>query len=355
MIDERLRKTRQLLEAKEIDAVLITNPNNRRYLSGFDGSSGALLIGFAQAFLVTDFRYVDQAAAQADRYTVHRWKDDFYRSLVPLIEEAGWSKLGFESGHVVFSAYGEMKEKLPVELVPLEQTAETQRLIKNEEELSIMRRGARELDGAFEHIRSFIRPGLTEKEVALELEVFLRRRSAEEPSFRFIVASGERGALPHGVASDKVMQEGELVTIDFGAVYRGYATDMTRTVALGEPGQRCREIYDLVYRAQREAAAAARPGITASELDVVARDLITAAGRGEYFGHGLGHGVGLETHEKPLLNSRSETVLEPGMVMTIEPGVYLPGLGGVRIEDMVCITEEGAEILTQSLRELIII
>jgi Xaa-Pro aminopeptidase len=189
----------------------------------------------------------------------------------------------------------------------------------------------------------------------LELEIFLLRAGAEERSFKFIVASGPRGALPHGSASGKIMQAGELVTIDFGAVFEGYATDMTRTVCLGQPDQLQSEIYELVKAAQAAAAVAVGPKKKTKEIDSVARDIIDKAGYGEYFGHGLGHGIGLETHEAPTLNQRSETVLEPGMVVTIEPGVYLPGQGGVRIEDMVQVTVEGVRSMTTSTRELITI
>ena len=352
---ERLKKIQQLLKQNNIDAVIINNPVNCRYLSGFDGTSGVLLIGLDHAFLVTDFRYIEQATAQTQHFTVQRWQDDLYKSLVPLIEEAGWSKLGFESKHVTYATFIEMKEKLPVELIPLEETTEQQRIIKSDDELAVLRRGAKILDLAFNHIRSLIRPGMTEQETALELEIYLLRQGAEDSAFRFIVASGKRGAMPHGIASAKKLVKGELVTLDFGAVFEGYATDMTRTVVLGNASQRQLEIYDIVKKAQQKAAAAVKPGLKGSEVDAVARGVIDQAGYSQYFGHGLGHGVGLETHEPPTLNPRSNTVLAAGMVVTVEPGIYIPEWGGVRIEDMVSVTEDGVEMLTNSTRDLIVV
>jgi Xaa-Pro aminopeptidase len=352
---ERLNKIRQLLKRKKIDAVIITNPYNRRYLSGFDGSAGVLLISLEKALLITDFRYVEQAAAQAKQFTIHRWQDNLIGSLAMLIDNEDWSKIGFESKHVVYSIYDEMKEKLPVELVSLSDTAEKQRMIKNEDELAALRFGTKILDQAFKHICSFIRPGITEREVALELEIYLLRQGAEEKSFHFIVASGKRGAMPHGTASTKELTRGELITIDFGAVFGGYATDMTRTVALGAVSQRQIEIYDIVKEAQQKASLAIKPGLKGREVDAVARDTIVKAGYGEYFGHGLGHGIGLETHEQPVLNPQSNTVLKAGMVVTVEPGIYIPEWGGVRIEDMVVVTKSSVNLLTSSPRELIII
>ncbi len=350
---KRLEKVQEQLEENRVDAALITNPVNRFYLSGFTGSAGVLLISPGRAYLVTDFRYTEQAAAQAPHYEVRPWKDDLYQCLAPLVWENRWGKIGFESGHVVYSVFREMEEKLPAKLKPLDGLVEKQRMIKDSDEIDIMRRGAKLLDSAYEYALAAARPGLTEKELALDLEMFLLKEGAEKTAFTFIVASGTRGALPHGTATEKVISEGDMVTLDFGAVYERYATDMTRTFALGSKDQRLREIYDIVYRAQRKASAAVKPGLICSEVDAVARDLITEAGYGDNFGHGLGHGVGLETHEKPVLNHRSKTVLEAGMVITVEPGIYLPGLGGVRIEDMLVVTEDGAETLTGSPRNFI--
>lgn len=346
---------RQLLEKEAVDVLLVTNPVNRYYLSDFDGSSGVLLISGETAYLVTDFRYTEQAEKQAKHFKIEKWQDDLYQSLVPLIEQAGWKKIGFESKHVVYSVYCEMKEKLPAELVPIKEPVENLRMIKNNTEIELLRRGGGILDRAFGYIQTLIKPDLTEKLLSVELEIFLLRQGAQKPAFNFIVASGERGAMPHGTASDKQIKNGDLLTIDFGAVFDNYATDMTRTLSIGEPNSRQCEIYNIVLEAQQAASAAVKPGLTGKEVDAVARDIIEKAGYGQYFGHGLGHGIGLETHEQPMLNHRSETVLEPGMVVTVEPGIYIPGWGGIRIEDMVWVTENGRELLTGSPRELIII
>ncbi len=351
-MDERLTSFRKTLKENDIDAMLITNPVNRRYLSRFEGTSGVLLISNDEAFLVTDFRYTEQAANQAREFAIRRWQDDLHKNLAPIIKEAGWKKLGFEARHIVFSTYNEMKEILPSELVPLEETVEKLRMQKSEEEIEALRSGAKILDRAYEFILANIKPGQAEKELALELETYLLRQGAEERAFQFIVASGERGAMPHGTAADRRMQEGDLVTIDYGAVFGGYATDMTRTVVLGKADQKQKEVYNLVLEAQQEAVRAVKPGMKASALDAVARNIIDNAGYANYFGHGLGHGIGLETHEQPVLNPRSNTILEPGMTVTIEPGIYIRDWGGVRIEDMVVVTGSGGESLTASPREL---
>ena len=352
MNQERINAIRRVLSDNNLDALIITDFFNRRYLSGFDGTSGILLIGLERSFLITDFRYREQALSQAPLYELKLWTEDLYRSITPLFEKLNWGILGFEEKKISYSQYRDMETKLPVKMVPVSDSVENLRCIKDNSELSLLRTGAKELDRGFDYLCSIIKPGMKEKELALELEFYLRRRGADEPAFKFIVASGKRGAMPHGAAGDKVMEPGELVTIDFGMYYHGYATDMTRTVALERVDDFQQQIFDLVLKAQEEAVAAVRPGVRGNEIDAVARNIIKEAGYSDCFGHGLGHGVGLETHEQPTLNSRSETVLKPGMVVTVEPGIYIKDWGGIRIEDMVCVTKEGVEILTSSPRKL---
>ena len=354
-MQERLERLQERLRERSLESILITHPANRQYISGFDGSSGVLLAGCEGAYLVTDFRYEAQAGEQAPYCRVRRWQEDLPKSLAPILAETGWRRLGFEQKHLTYALYRELSAGLAVEPVPVDDLVEELRMVKDETEAALLRRGAACLDRGFAHILSYIKPGLSEQAVSLELEFYLRRLGAEGTSFRFIVASGERGAMPHGVASPKELAPGDLVTMDFGAVFDAYATDMTRTVCLGEPDRRQREVYEVVRQAQQAAAAGIRPGLTGKEADALARDMIAAAGFGEYFGHGLGHGVGLETHEQPVLSPRGEVILSPGMVVTVEPGIYIPGWGGVRIEDMVLVTATGAEILTRATRELIII
>ncbi len=353
MISKRLEGVRQIISANKMDAMLINSAENRFYLSGFTGTSGYLLISIDQAFLITDFRYTQQAEAEAEKYEIVRYSDTIQQTTAEIAEKAGWGKIGFEAKKMHWNEYKNLHDSLAAELLPVTEEIEKLRSVKDKNELIKIRRGVLKTDLAFQWILSNIRPGMPEKMLSRELEIFMLQQGADGTSFDYIVASGFRGALPHGVASDKIMQEGDLVTIDFGAVFEGYATDMTRTVALGNPGDSMLEIYEVVRKAQAEAAASIRPGMTGREVDMVARDIISAAGYGDYFGHGLGHGVGLETHESPLLNAKSEAVLEPGMVVTVEPGIYLPGRGGVRIEDMAVVTETGAELLTSSPRELI--
>lgn len=352
---ERLQRLQQQLKKRSLEAVLITHPANRFYLSGFDGSNGVLLIGPEEAFLFTDFRYLEQAEKQAPLFRVCPWKAKLSEALGPHIDAAGWSTLAFEEEQVTYSLYTELKEGLPLDLLPQKGLVEELRAVKSEAEAEILRRGAAIMDRAFEFLLNMVKPGMTEQEVALELEYYLRRQGSTETLFRYIVASGERGSLPHGIASGKRLQRGELVTIDFTGTFDAYATDITRTIALGEPGARAREIYETVRLAQQSAREKIKPGMTGIEADALARDPIKEAGFGEYFGHGLGHGLGLEVHEQPTLSPRSEATLAPGMVVTIEPGIYIPGWGGVRIEDMVLITPGGAESLTGCPRELIVI
>lgn len=352
---ERLRRLQEQLKKRSLDAVLVTHPANRVYLSGFDGSNGVLLIGSGEAFLFTDFRYLEQAEKQSPDFRVCPWKGKLSEALGPHIAAAGWSNLAFEEEQVTYSLYTELKEGLPIGLVPQRGLVEELRAVKSKAEAEILRRGAEIMDRAFDYLLNTVKPGMTEQEVALELEYYLRRQGSEGTLFRYIVASGKRGSLPHGIATEKLLRSGELVTIDFTGTFDSYATDMTRTIALGEPGARAREVYENVRLAQQEAREKIRPGMTGIEADALARELIKEAGFGEHFGHGLGHGLGLEVHELPTLSPRSETTLVSGMVVTIEPGIYIPGWGGVRIEDMVLITSGGAEPLTCCSRELIVI
>lgn len=343
------------MSGHEVDAFIVTSSANRYYLSGFSGSAGTVVIGHGEALLFVDFRYTEQAREQAPDFEVILYRDELWTAVANRLSAAGYKKVGFESKQVTFASHVEMQKKIAASLVPIADLPEKQRAVKDKREIDRLKRGAGELDGAYEYILGYTRPGMTEKDVALELETYLRRRGAEKAAFPYIVASGLRGAMPHGVASDKLISEGELVTIDFGAVYNRYATDMTRTFALGSTSRKHSQVYDLVNEARLKAAEGIKPGMTGREADALARSHLEKAGYGDYFGHGLGHGVGLETHELPLLSPRSEAVLEEGMIVTIEPGVYIPGWGGVRLEDMALITSNGLELLTESPLGLIII
>jgi Xaa-Pro aminopeptidase len=352
---QRIEKLRTALKELGVDAFITEKGENRRYLSGFTGSTGWVIVTKSEAFLVTDFRYIDQAKEQAAHFTVVNNERKATEAIAKVLMENGVKRLAFE-GSVSFSTYQEWSRAFEgVEMVPAIGLMEKLRMYKDESELTVIREAIRIADEAFSHILSYIKPGVRELDVALELEFFMRKQGAASSAFDIIVASGARGALPHGVASDKVIQAGEMVTLDFGAQYKGYHSDITRTVAVGEPDPKLKEIYDIVLRAQLAGVQALKPGLTGKEADAVTRDIITAAGYGEAYGHSAGHGLGMQVHELPNLSAVSPHVLEPGMLVTMEPGIYVSGLGGVRIEDDCLITENGCEILTKSTKELLIL
>ncbi|WP_404403748.1 M24 family metallopeptidase [Jeotgalibacillus malaysiensis] len=337
------------------DGILVTSPYNRRYMTNFTGSAGAVLISAEKAVFITDFRYTEQAEKQAEGYEVVTHKQPIIKEIADQCEKLGIKKLGIESDHLVLSTYKQYEEHIHAELIPLSGTIEKLRLIKSADEIKIIKEAADIADAAFKHILDFIQPGRTEIEVSNELEFFMRNAGAVSSSFDIIVASGTRSALPHGVASSKTIEKGDFVTLDYGALHKGYASDMTRTLAVGEPDEKLKEIYQVTLDAQLKAMEEIKPGLTGKEADAIARDYITSKGYGEYFGHSLGHGLGMEVHEGPGLSSRSETKLKTNMVVTVEPGIYLPGIGGVRIEDDTVITENGNETLTHSTKDLIIL
>lgn len=350
----RLAALRAMLAAEGLDALVVFSPYNRSYLSGFTGSSGWLVISANRAALVTDGRYVEQAAQQARGFEVVRHEPgEPFVAVAAEVGRAGAGRVGFEAHAATFAEVEQLRAALgTIPVVPARPFVEDLRMVKDAAEIAAIRRAVALADRAFAHVEGMIRPGVREADVALELEFFLRRQGAEGMAFETIVASGPRSALPHGVASDRPIQAGEMVTLDFGCRVGGYCSDMTRTVAVGEPPAELRAIYDVVLRAQEAALAAVAPGKSGREVDRVARDVIAAAGYGERFPHGTGHGVGLFIHEGPRLSPKGETVLQPGMVVTVEPGVYLPGVGGVRIEDMALVTETGSLRLTEAPKQL---
>lgn len=352
---QRVEKVQNKLKQADIEAILITNAENRRYLSGFTGTAGMVLITGQQAFLITDFRYISQAKEQAEHMQVVRHGHDRWADVAKLLNEQQVSSLAFEEEEVSFQLYRELKDKLPGKLTPVRQWVEQQRLFKHPAELNSLQKAIDIADAGFSHITNYIAAGKTESEIGLELEFFLRRQGATGAAFDFIVASGPRGALPHGIATSKQVDAGDMITIDFGAVFNGYHSDITRNVVLGKASSRQQEIYQIVLEAQLAAIEAIRPGVACNEVDDVARRLIGNRGYAEYFGHGLGHGVGLAVHEGPRLAPGVDTVLKPGMTITVEPGIYLPDWGGVRIEDIVLVTETGCQILTGSAKDLVMI
>lgn len=357
MKNDRVNRLRKAMSDQKLRAMLITSPVNRRYMTGFTGSAGYVLITDTESYLLTDFRYMTQAPAQAVGYTVVEHAPQVMDTVKELLSSHQITETGFEQDYVTFATHSAYSKKLaPVKLVPVTGIVDKLRIFKDQHELDIMQRAADLADATFAHILPKIKPGITERELDLEMEFFMRKHGATSSSFDTIVASGERSAMPHGVASEKVIQQGELITFDFGALLDGYCSDLTRTVATkGELTPQLREIYDIVLEAQLHTLAHIKAGMTGREADALARDIITKYGYGEQFGHSTGHGLGMEVHEATRVSKTSDDILEPGMVVTVEPGIYLPGIGGVRIEDDIVITDSGITILTHSSKEFTVV
>jgi Xaa-Pro aminopeptidase len=356
-VSARADRLSQRLAGAEVDAVVITDLINVRYLTGYTGSNGLALIGPDARAFVTDFRYVEQAAEEVDP-AFDRLKASV--DLLGAIKDAlpaGELRLGFEAAHLSVREHERLTEIVPdrVELIGVHGLVELLRAVKDEAELAAIRAAAVLADEAFEQLIAGGLVGRTERDLALELEFDLRRRGAEQASFSPIVAAGPHGALPHASPRAVEVRRGDLVVIDWGAQLDGYCSDCTRTVAAGAADGHAREIYELVLGAQLAGLEAVKPGADGREVDGVARERIAAAGHGEHFGHGLGHGVGLDVHEAPRLAQRSDAVLEAGNVVTVEPGVYLPGELGVRIEDLVAVTDDAHEVLTGISKELTVV
>lgn len=352
---EKLRRLREAFSKVGVDGIFINSTYNRRYISNFTGTSGAVLISGEKALFITDFRYVEQASSQCQGFEIIQHKGPILQEVADQAEKLGITKLAFEQDYTTFTEYKNLENVVKGELIPVTGIIEKLRLIKSKEEIKILKEAAKIADAAFTHIVDFIKVGKTELEVSNELEFFMRRAGATSSSFDTIVASGKRSALPHGVATNKVIEAGDFVTMDYGAYFNGYVSDITRTVAVGNPDEKLKEIYNIVLAAQLKGMEGIKAGITGIQADALTRDYITEKGYGEYFGHSTGHGIGLEIHEGPALSFRSDITLEPGMIVTCEPGIYIPGLGGVRIEDDTIVTNDHNEALTHSSKELIIL
>lgn len=345
----KVARFKEALKQEEVDAIIISKPTNRRYLSGFTGSSGVLLLSKSRDYLITDFRYKEQGCKQAKGFEVIQYEESLVKSLQEIIQKLSLKRVGVEKDTVTLDTYQEYVENIKeADFIPVGDYCSGLRQIKTREEIVLLKKAISLADAAFLHIREFVRVGQTEKEVAAELEYYMRKLGAEKNAFDTIAASGVRSSLPHGLASNKVIKKGDFVTLDFGAVYEGYHSDMTRTLIMGQPDAKQSKIYNTVLTAQTEAERKIKPGMTGKEADSIAREIIEEAGYGEHFGHSLGHAVGLDIHEKPFLSPRDDSVLKAGVVVSVEPGIYLPDWGGVRIEDLVLITPQGCEVLTKS-------
>ncbi len=351
-MNTRIEKLRGIIEEKGLDAILSYKPENRRYISGFTGSTGYALITKDQAIFITDFRYIGQAKIECPGFTII--ENSKLKTITDILKETPIKRLGIEEDFVTYGQYQEFIEKLEgMTFVALDAAITKLRAVKTPEEVEMIAKAASIADEAFSHILTVVKPGISEDEIALELEYFMKKKGASKNSFDPIVASGERSCLPHGRATDKLIEKGDMLTLDFGCMYKGYCSDMTRSFVVGEATEKQKAIYYAVLEAQEKALAAVKPGLTGIQLDTIARDIIKDKGYGEYFGHGLGHGVGLEIHELPHVNAIGDIEMVPGHVITIEPGIYLPGFGGVRIEDLVVVTDAGYRVLSKSTKELI--
>lgn len=351
----KIEQLRQEITKYNAESMLVTNLKNVRYLANFTGSAGVVFVTPNKQYFITDFRYTTQATEQAQGFEIVIHKNGAFNTVAEIIEQENIQSVAIEAEEMNVSTYLKIKDLFDAEIVETELLLEMIRSVKSEDEIKVIKEACEITDQAFEHILSFIKPGVTEIEVANELERFLKSKGASAMSFDTIVASGLRSAMPHGVASEKVIEDGDVVTLDFGCYYHGYTSDMTRTIAVGHIDPKMEEIYNIVLEAHERVNKAAKAGMTGKELDAVARDYITEKGYGPAFGHSTGHGIGLDVHEQPGINFRNDQPLLVNQVITNEPGIYIEGLGGVRIEDDLVVTEDGAYGLNRSPKNLIIL
>jgi Xaa-Pro aminopeptidase len=356
---ERLKNLRKKLPLDNLDGMLIGSPANRRYLSNFTGSAGWLIISVKKAYLAVDFRYVEQAGRESTAFEVYPFRGDIGAWLPTLLQEMGVRRLGVESDHLPVSTYQSLtrnlqKTDIQMQVVCEKNTVEALRMVKDHNELQHMESACKLADAAMLHARRILRAGISEKQVAWELESFMRQNGSQPLPFDIIVASGQNAALPHAQPMDKLISEGEPVVIDLGARYQGYCSDITRTFIIDKSNDVFHKIYNIVLGAQLTGLSIIEAGMNAGVADGLVRGIIDNAGYGEQFGHGLGHGVGLEMHEAPRLGTLSEDTLQENMVFTIEPGIYIPGWGGIRIEDTVVIRDGKLNTLTHAGKEALV-
>jgi Xaa-Pro aminopeptidase len=357
----RLERLRATMRERDLDGLLVTNPENRRYLSGFSGqdsgadSAGQLVVTLDAIALITDGRYTEQAAEECPGLRLIQRHAELPPLVAQTLAELGAHRVGVEAAHLTVALWEDvgaaLKEKAGegVPLVSTRQLVEPLRAVKDADELAAIGRAVAITDETFSYLCGYLRPGLTERQVAQEIERFMLEHGADGLAFESIVASGPNAARPHATPADRPLGLGEPITIDMGARFAGYCSDMTRTVCLGQPGPEGQAIYDLVLRAQETCEQGARAGMTGLEVDALARHVIAAGGHGDEYQHGTGHGLGLEIHEAPRVGQYgSDNVLKPDMVITVEPGIYISGWGGVRIEDTVVVVEGGVRTLTRS-------
>ena len=347
----------EILKSKN-DCVIISSPENRRYFTSFNSSDGFLVITVDEATFFTDSRYIEAAQNQVTvcKSVLLRRVSE---TIVPYLKEKNIENIYLETERLTVAELNSLKKVFDFCKVEAKEEVDEiinkARAVKTEKEIEYIKKAQQIAEDAFSHILNFIKEGVTEKEIALELDFFMLKNGAEAVSFETIAVSGKNSSMPHGVPTDKKIENGDFITMDFGAVYNGYHSDMTRTVIVGKPTEKQKEVYETVLKAQKSALEVLKNGVTGFDADKVARDIIENAGYKENFGHGTGHGVGIEIHESPNLSPYSKATLETGNVVTVEPGIYIPDEFGVRIEDMALITEDGYINLTSCEKELIIL
>lgn len=342
---------RRFLEKEGLEGAILFHPKNLYYFTGFTGTTAIAFVSKERAVIITDSRYTEQAKLQCPQFEVMEYQESALHTLGNIIgKELGL--IAFEGNQISYEQFIKLEKALPHKTLK-SFSLEPLRAVKTEAELKLLRKAAQIADEAFEELLKQLKVGMTENEARLILEMEMLKRGSSEPSFETIVASGYRSALPHGTATDKVIEEGDFVTFDFGAVYKGYHSDMTRTIVMGKASDKQKELYQLVLQAQVAGVKAVKAGMLAKDIDKISRSIIIEAGYGSNFGHGLGHGVGLDIHEVPVISFKSEERLEENMLITIEPGIYLPEKMGLRIEDSVIVKATGCEIITHTPKELI--
>ena len=352
-MDNRIFKLRQKLLGEKIEAILVSQPDNLYYLSGCEGLEGYLLVTGQEAIIVTDFRYVEQAERQSPHCSIFRISGKIAEWFPRLFTGLNIKQMGFESKHLSVANHNQISEilktaQLPINLVPVDGLVDLLRTFKEPEEIEFIQQAVRITDSVFKQVKAILRTGMTEKQLAWEIEKFQRENGSQPVPFELIVAAGPNSALPHAKPSDYVIKAGDPIVIDIGAKYHYYGSDLTRTFCVGEKDATFRKVYEAVLKAQQAAIAQIKPGMTGSEADSIARSIIAQAGYGAAFGHSLGHGIGLVTHEKPTVGPNSAEILTNGMVFTIEPGIYISGWGGVRIEDDVVIENDKLRVLSSA-------
>ena len=352
-----IKKIRQKLAEKNLDAVIIENEKNQRYAAGFPFTDGSVIVAREGAWLITDSRYIEAANLHAEGVEVLMYERqkplrDF---ISELISTAAVKRLGIEEKSVSYGRYLNLKEQLPCELVPAQYIFSDLRASKSEEEIGYMKEAQAISEAALDEVFGIIRPGMTETEIAAELVYRMLRHGSEGNSFDPIVVTGTKTSMPHGVPGNNVVKDGDFLTMDFGCIKHGYCSDMTRTVAIGHATDEMQKIYSIVLEAQLTGIAASAAGVPGCEIDAAARKVISDAGYGEHFGHGYGHSLGLDIHEAPNANPLGTAAMPAGAVVSAEPGIYLPGKFGVRIEDVVVMREGGCEVITKAPKQLIVL